>query len=203
SLANSGERLVIGRPDVSYTTNILGEVSTNLVYVVVDEVAYGTGGHWGKWHHEGGSSLELIDPNTDHRLAYNWSDSDETGKSEWTTISATGLMEQGAGAANFIELLTMGEGEYLVDNVEVLNSSQVNMVAAGNSTLDGGIGSWNGRGTHVRSQWDPSRGVGGTGCLHVRASSRGDSMGNRALCTIATPSGIVTLRAQVRWLKGW
>jgi hypothetical protein len=201
-LANSGERLALARPDISYSTNELGQVSTNLVYVVMDEVTYGIGGHWGTWHNEGGSSLELIDPNSDHRMAYNWADSDETAKAPWTTVSATGLMEQGVGTANFIELLTLGEGEYLVDNVEVLGGA-TSMITPANSTLDAGMGNWNGRGTHVRSQWSATGGVGGTGCLHVRASARGDTMGNRALCTITVPSGQVTLRAQVRWLKGW
>jgi len=96
----------------------------------------------------------------------------------------------------------LGEGEYLVDNVEVLQGA-ANMVAAGNSTLDAGIGSWLGRGTHVRSQWSSNQGMGGSGCLLVRASARGDTMHNRALCPITVPSGTVTLRAQVRWLKGW
>ncbi len=203
SLANSGERLALGRPDVSYSTNILGEVSTNIVYVVVDEVTYDSGGHWGQWHKGSGSSLELIDPNSDHRLAYNWADSDEATKSEWTTVTATGMMEQGVGTANFVELLAMGDGEYLVDNIEVLNSSQVPMITSANSSLDSGIGNWNGRGTHVRTTWEDGSGVGGTGCLHVRASSRGDTMANRAVCTITTPSGVITLRAQIRWLKGW
>ena len=203
NIANGGERLALARPDVSFTTNLLGEVFSNLVFVVVDEVTYGVGGHWGKWHNEGGSSLELIDPNSDHRLAYNWTDSDETAKAPWTTVTATGAMEQGVGTANFMELLTLNEGEYLVDNVEVLNNSGVNMMAAGNSSLDSGLGNWNPRGTHIASQWDSSQGVDGTGCLHVRASARGDTMHNRIVCGITTPSGVVTLRAQVRWLKGF
>lgn len=208
-LANSGERIALGRPDISYTTNGLGQVSTNIVYVVVDEVTYGTGGHWGQWHNEGGSSLELVDPNSDHRLAYNWSDSDESSKALWTTVTATGAMEHALGQggvthpANSIQILTMGEGEYMVDNVEVLNASQVNMLTAANSSLDGGIGGWAGRGTHIGSQWSANGGQNGTGALHVRASARGDTMGNRLLCPITAPSGIVTLRAQVRWLKGW
>jgi hypothetical protein len=203
SLGNRGERLALGRPDFTVSTNGQGQVSTNLVFVVVDEVNYNIGGNWGSWANEGGSSLELTDPRSDNRLAHNWADSDETAKAPWTTVSATGAMEQGVGTANLIELLSLGEGEYLVDNVEVLNSSQANMVAAGNTTLDAGIGNWFGRGTHIRSQWTSNQGVGGTGCLHVRASARGDTMGNRAVCAITTPSGVVTLRAQVRWLRGW
>ena len=203
SLANSGERLALAMPDLNVSTNNQGQVSTNTVYVVVDEVTYVNGGNWGKWANEGGSSLELIDPRSNHRLAHNWADSDETTKAPWITVTATGAMEQGMGAANLIELLSLGEGEYLVDNVEVLNNSQANMVAPTNSTLDTGIGGWRVRGTHIRSQWVPDQGVDNTGCLHVRASARGDTMGNRAVCPITTPSGVVTLRAQVRWLKGW
>ena len=42
------------------------------------QVTYGTGGRWGEWSGGGGSSLELIDPHSNHRLAANWADSDET-----------------------------------------------------------------------------------------------------------------------------
>ncbi|HTD87127.1 MAG TPA: lamin tail domain-containing protein, partial [Candidatus Binatia bacterium] len=202
SLANSGERLALGRPDVSYSTNVLGEVSTNLVYVVVDEVTYDIGGQWGAWHHGDGSSLELIDANSDHRLAYNWTGSDETSKADWTTVAATGMMEQGVGTANFIELLALGEGEYLVDNIEVVQGA-ANMLTTDNSTLNNGMGGWNGRGTHIRTTWEATNGVAGSGCLHVRSSARGDTLGNRVICGIAIPSGVVTLRAQVKWLSGF
>ena len=203
SLAGRGERVALAKPDVAVSTNSQGIVSTNITYVVVDDVAYGTGGNWGKWANGGGSSLELVDPRSNHRLAHNWSDSDETSKAPWTTVTATGAMEQGRGPTNLIELLALGEGEYLVDDVAVLNGSQVNMLASGNSTLNGGIGGWLARGTHIRSQWESNTGVAGTGCLHVRSSARGDTLANRALCPITMPSGTATLRAQVRWLRGW
>ena len=203
SLAGRGERVALAKPDVAVSTNSQGSISTNITYVVVDEVTYGTGGNWGKWANGGGSSLELVDPRSNHRLAHNWSDSDETAKAPWTTVTTSGAMEQGRGPTNLIELLTLGEGEYLVDDIAVLNGSQVNMLTGGNSTLNAGIGGWLARGTHIRSQWESDTGLAGTGCLHVRASARGDTLANRALCPITMPSGIVTLRAQVRWLKGW
>src|SRR5262249_54654528 len=80
SLADSGERIALARPDFVVSTDHLGRVVTNTVYVVVDEVTYGTGGNWGHWANGGGSSLELIDPRSNHRLAHNWADSDETSK---------------------------------------------------------------------------------------------------------------------------
>src|SRR5262249_28868518 len=192
SLAARGERLALARPDFIVSTNHLGKVATNIVYVVVDEVTFGTGGNWGHWADGGGSSLELIDPRSNHRLAHNWADSDETSKAPWTEVVATGALEQGISTTNFIELLALGEGEYLVDNVEVRNSAQANMLTDANSTLNADIGGWLARGTHIRSQWKSRDGVGGTGCLHVRATARGDSIANRALCPITTPSGTVT-----------
>src|SRR5207248_9571167 len=45
----------------------------------------------------------------------------------------------------------------------------------------------------------------GLNCLHVRATARGDTMANRCVCVIPPPatSGAITLRAKVRWLRGW
>lgn len=204
SLGNSGDRVALAMPDVSISTNAVGEVETNRVYVVVDEVTYGAGGSWDKWANEGGSSLELIDPNANHRLGYNWADSDETAKAPWSTVEATGMMDLGSGTANFFELYLQGEGECLVDNVEVIPaSSGVNAVAATNSTFESGQGAWAFRGTHIRSTIDDTGGFGGGKCLHLRASTRGDAIHNRCLVPITTPGGIVTLRAKVRWLRGW
>ena len=59
-----------------------------LLHITVNDVTYGTGGRWGQWSAGGGSSLELIDPNGNTRLAANWGDSDETQKSAWTNIES-------------------------------------------------------------------------------------------------------------------
>src|SRR2546430_7618366 len=50
-LSHNGERVALARPE-----NVFG---TNVVYVVEDEVTFGTGGQWGQWAAGGGSSLEL------------------------------------------------------------------------------------------------------------------------------------------------
>ena len=81
SLAHGGERVALAMPDETVSANAMGQLVTNQLHVVVDEVTYGTGGRWGQWAHGGGSSLELIDPRSDRRLAPNWADSDESGKS--------------------------------------------------------------------------------------------------------------------------
>ncbi len=204
TLANSGERVAVAMPGLNISTNALGVVETNTVYVVVDEVTYDNGGQWGQWASEGGSSLELVDPNADRRLASNWADSDETAKSSWTTIEATDTMNHGAGTANLFEILAMGEGEYLVDNLELIPASTgLNSISATNSTFSAGKGAWQFRGTHIRSSITNNGGFGGGNCLYLRTSTRGDAIHNRCVVPIPVPTGIVTLRAKVRWLRGW
>src|SRR5208283_911778 len=90
-LSHKGERLALAMPQLLTGTDN-GSPVTNTIYVVQDEVTYGAGGRWGQWAKGGGSSLELINPNTNHRLAYNWTDSDETSKSVWTNLEFTGIL---------------------------------------------------------------------------------------------------------------
>ena len=71
-LSHDGELVALAQPETLY--------GTNTIYVEEDEVTYGTGGRWGEWSGGGGSSLELIDPHANHRLAANWADSDDTAK---------------------------------------------------------------------------------------------------------------------------
>jgi hypothetical protein len=193
-LSGKGERVALARPV---------NVGTNVIYALEDEVSYETGGQWPHWAAHGGSSLELVDPQANHRLAANWADSDETAKASWTTIEATGTMDNGLGSANAVEGGMLEEGECLVDDVEVVAASNpANLVA--NPGFDSGITSWSVRGNHVRSSLEPNLGTDGSPCLHVRASSRCDYGPNRIYGRLqGTPSGTVTIRAKVRWLKGW
>lgn len=201
NLSNGGERLALGRPDISFTTNN-GVITTNLFYIVVDEVTYVDGGRWGRWSDGGGSSLELIDPHSDNRLASNWADSDDTGKSAWTTVEFTGLTELGSGTADRLHLMLLDEGEVLVDDIEVLVSGQ-NRVA--NGTFETGTNGWRMGGTHVQSGWRTNEGFNSARSLHLRASARGDNTANRVLTTVSpavTANATVTIRAKARWLHG-
>ena len=66
-------------------------IDTNTpILVAEDEVTYGTGGRWGEWSSGGGSSLELIDPHSNHRLAANWADSNEPRNPSGRTSPAPG-----------------------------------------------------------------------------------------------------------------
>ena len=174
TLGNSGERLALAMPEINVGTNDLGQPETNTLYIVVDEVTYGTGGNWGIWANEGGSSLELIDPRSNHRLAHSWADSDETGKAPWTNIEATDMLDNGADPPDNVQVVLLGEGECLLDDVEVASASDgANQVT--NPTFESGLTGWTPQGNHVRSTLETTSGYDSSQSLHLRASSRGTS----------------------------
>jgi len=209
-----GGRIALAMPQLLVTNNNLGQRVTNTIYVVEDEVTFGTGGRWAQWAKGGGSSLELVDPRADHRLAYNWADSDETTKAPWTDIEHTGFVDPSLGASQSgsigrLEVGLLGAGECLVDNVEVFVVGNTNLI--GNSTFESGLAPWYVQGTHVRSTLETNGVFGLSGynssqSLHVRASDTCDEGANRIRCAltrIINPGQTVTIRLKVRWLRGW
>ena len=207
TLANGGERITLSRPEEIITTNLSLVVSTTRLDVVVNEVTYGDGGRWSTWADGGGSSLELIDPDSDNRRAANWADSDETAKSTWSNIEYTWQMGESLGTPinDNVQLALLGVGECLVDDVEVrtVAAPAVNCVGA-NSGFESGLTGWTLQGSHDQSSIENS-GYSSAKSLHLRAGSRGDNGANRVRSPVLspTPSGPVTLRAKARWLRGW
>jgi len=146
----------------------------------------------------------LIDARSDHRLAPNWADSDETAKSAWTNIEFTGVLDNGNGSANSLQIILLGPGECLVDNVEVFASGGANLIS--NPDFESGMTGWVAQGNHEDSGLEVGQGYNNsTRCLHVRAIDRGDTGANRIRATLksALNSGqTATVRAKVRWLAG-
>jgi regulation of enolase protein 1 (concanavalin A-like superfamily) len=201
NLDNNGERLALARPELAVTADPGQTPSTNIIYVVVDEVEYRDGGRWGKWADGGGSSLELTDPRADNRLGPNWADSDETAKAPWATLEHTGMMDNGLASADHLHVVALEEGEFLLDDVEVFPVGSANRIA--NSTFETGLAGWTARGTHTRSSLENS-GFNSTRSLRVRATARGDHGANQVRVPLSpVPSGNTTIRAKVRWLRGW
>jgi hypothetical protein len=203
TLSGGGERLVLTMPDTIIVTNSTGLVETNVIAIAVDEVTYGTGGRWGQWADGGGSSLELIDARANHRLAANWADSDETQKSQWTVIEHTGVLDNGSGTPDELQMLLQGAGECLVDAVEVVDSGGVNRI--NNSSFETGASGWVTEGTQSQSGLETSEGFLGTQSFHVRAVARGDDEVNRIRALLTTPltaGSTATIRARARWLRG-
>jgi hypothetical protein len=206
-LGNGGERVALAMPDYSFVTNG-ATITTNSFYIVVNEVTYGDGGRWGQWADGGGSSLELIDPRADNRLAANWADSDESAKASWTLIERTALIDLGMGgtfgAPNRFECFIEGAGECLLDDVEVRNNGGANVLP--NPGFESGAGGWAFAGTHAKTFVQTGGAFTGTQCLHLRAVDRGDAGPNKVRAGIPalTTGGAnnATLRARVRWLRG-
>lgn len=203
-LAGSGERIVLTKPDLVTSTNLDGQVRTNLIHIAVDEVTYGTGGQWGQWAHEGGSSLERVDPRADGRLAANWGDSDETHKAPWTTVAFTGRLDNATAAADQLQVLLQGQGECLIDDVQVLNAQGVNQIA--NSAFESDASGWVSEGTEDQSRWEPFEGFQSAHSYRIVAVDRGDNEVNRVrvgLNSTLAQFTTATLQAKVRWLKGF
>jgi len=205
-LSHNGDRVVLSMPQNLTGTNSSGILVTNVIYVAEDEVIYGTGGRWGQWAAGGGSSLELINPNANHRQAANWADSDESSKSSWTNIEATGVLDNGVNldpAIDFAQVGLLDVGECLIDNVSVLYNN-VNYIS--NSTFENGTNTWRLEGCHVRSSLENS-GYLSSKSLHIRCSDRfwtgANSCGVPLNNTSLSSGKTVTLRFAARWLHGW
>jgi hypothetical protein len=202
SLSNNGERIQLSRPVADTTAP--GET----FMATVDEVIYADGSDTSRWADGGGSSLELTNLDGDPFLPSNWADSDETAKAPWTTVEITGKLELNnpgvpASAINQVQLFLMGEGEALVDDVEVINSTATNVMV--NGGFESGQGSWVFQGNQNRSSIATTGALTGTRALTLRASDRGGPDGNRVRCAISpalTSATNATLRAKVRWLRG-
>ncbi|MCS1411314.1 MAG: hypothetical protein M2R45_04513 [Verrucomicrobia subdivision 3 bacterium] len=204
TLSNRRARVALERPDTIEVLSATGEPMQDTIWITVDEVAYRDGGQWGNWSDGGGSSLELIDSRSDNRFASNWADSDETQKSEWTTIGHSGQLDNGRGSYNEIQMLLMGGGECLVDDVFVAEADGGNQVS--NGDFENGLDGWVIQGNHVRSGLSESgEGFESQRSLHLRATSGGDNGANRVESDLSSSlvhgqTGII--RAKVRWLRG-
>ena len=208
NLSNAGERLVLARPDPVITTNQNNVRVTNVIEIVVDEVTYGEGGRWGQWADGGGSSLELKDPQSDNDFPSNWGDSDETAKSAWTTnIIHTGVLDHGNTnyPADSLHVFLLGRGECLVDDVEVVNSTNAAVNLILNPNFETGLKDWVVQGNHRTSDLETREGFNSAQSLHLRAAQRGDPAANRIRTRLRSnlPNGsTATLRAKARWLRG-
>ena len=199
-LSHNGELVVLCMPQTLYTNTP--------ILVAEDQVAYGTGGRWGEWSAGGGSSLELIDPHANHRLASNWADSDESQKSSWVDIENTGVLDNGQNydpSIDYAQIGLLDAGECLVDNLEV-DFNGTNYVS--NGTFENGLGlsNWSLQGSMSCSSLENS-GYQSSHSLHIRCSDR-IWTGNNS-CEVALNSNpmvagqTATLRYQARWLHGW
>ncbi len=180
NLSRSGERIALACPAVS-TSGATG-------LAVVDEVAYADGGRWAGAADGEGSSLELIDARADGRLGANWAASDESAKSQWTSLSSSSESVSGKGASNRLDVVMNGSGECLVRFVRVtLNSTNLSN------------GSWSATGNHSVS-------AGPESTIRITATGGGDTGPNAAHLILsgsqASNGNNVQIVAEARWISG-
>lgn len=83
----------------------------------VDTVRYHDGGQWPLWADGNGSSLELIDPRQDNRVAQAWDSSDDSEKAETAEFSYVG---RHVGGESELAVLLLDRGITVVDDISVL-----------------------------------------------------------------------------------
>ena len=178
-----------------------------------DEVRYYDSGRWDKWADGLGSSLELIDPDQDNSLPGAWTGSDDSGESEWVTVTYSGTHNQFWTGESELHMYLMGKGEMLIDELQMCTDS---VFATTNLARGGGFNlatdytaNWiktgDTGGNHIDTRWTNEDAYAGGGCLKVVASGRGDSGFNRIECdtTLALSTRTYYLRYRAKWLRGY
>ena len=205
SLANSRDRIQLLMPESVVDTDSQGVATTNTAWVVINDVTYHDGGRWGKWADGGGSSLELIDADSDNRQPANWADSDETKKAPWTAIEFTGQADNGGiETPDRLQVFLQNPGEALIDDIEVFTAANPTNYLA-NPRFETNMTGWAPQGTHEETTLETTEGYQSKQSMHIRASERGDNGGNRIRANLARAvanNSIATIRAKVRWLAG-
>lgn len=195
-LDNRGECVRLSKP--------LSVMSAGDGFIIVDEVAYGDGGNWGRWTDGDGSSLELKDPYSDNSRPDNWAGSDETDKAPWTTFSHTGTLDHGSGTCDKFELMLLDSGECMVDDIVIKRSGE-SQNRAGNGDFESGQTGWAIEGNHAESSVQDTSGYGDSRGMRVVATGDGDNLPNclrQSLTSRLNPGDTATLSAKARWLCG-
>ncbi len=174
---------------------------------LVNEVDYRPGGDWPVLAHGGGSSMELLHPFMDNRLASAWRDSDESGKAKFKSYYASGLYESNAllnpilpTDINELHFYLVSDGHTIVDNVQIRkNGEGPNYILNGKRMSTNGVSEsgWLAQGSHWASYIKD-------GQLHLLSDGRGDNRANRV--EIDAPNlrkgDTYELRFDAKWVAG-
>lgn len=174
---------------------------------LVNEVDYRPGGDWPVLAHGGGSSMELINPWMDNRLASAWRDSDESAKPKFKSYYASGLYESNALLTpilptdiNELHFYLVSDGHIILDNVQIRkNGEGPNYILKGRTMSNNGVSDsgWLAQGTHWASHIKD-------GQLHLISDGRGDNRANRV--EIDAPNlrkgDTYEIRFDAKWVAG-
>ena len=181
-----------------------------------DEVRYYDSAKWHSTADGGGASLELRDPDADNEEAGAWAASDESSRSGWQTYTYEGVAEDDGVGHNLWHELQLGlldAGEFLLDDVSVIENGSIEMMQNGDFESDA-LGAtaqkWRAIGTHgshgqtfVVSDPDDSSNQ----CLRVVATGPTENKHNKLETTFANGEEIVAgntyqIQFRVKWISG-
>lgn len=182
---------------------------------VADEVPYFDGGRWPSYADGTGCSLELKDPFADNSKAESWSESNETSRGKWETITYQGLGSVKSPDPTDYNEFVMGlltEGDVLVDDVSVIEDpagTNRELIQNGNFS-DGTANKWRLVGDHRHSTVVDDPDSPGNKVLQLNANGPTEHMANHAETTLKSGASFVTLSAsktykislRARWLRG-
>ncbi|MDB4500897.1 lamin tail domain-containing protein [Akkermansiaceae bacterium] len=181
-----------------------------------DEVRYYDSGNWYADADGGGSSLELLDPDSDNTRADAWAPSDESSRSNWQTYTYEGIAVEDGHGDNLWHELQIGlldAGEFLIDDVSVIENGSTEFMQNGDfdgDSVGGSADKWRVIGTHgshgqtmVVTDPDDS----GNKCLRVVASGPTENKHNKIETTFANSQEVVVgqsyrISFRAKWLSG-
>ncbi|MCD6395590.1 MAG: lamin tail domain-containing protein, partial [Planctomycetes bacterium] len=209
-LGNHTERIQLSYPFTDPDTQLVE-------MAVADEVTYYDGGRWPTWADGEGSSMELIDPDSDNDTPDAWADSNEIGKSTWQEIDFT-IQSNDSNythdTINVFAMMLLNRGEVLVDDIQLIRNDDTQNPLIDNSGFETDLSDWNLRwesgygldlgGNHIRSfvTTDPAHVHSGSRALHIVATGHGDPGANRINQVISGSGGKLHFKGWARWLRG-
>jgi len=134
-LSNDGERITL----------VDGEGN------LVDSVRYEDQGDWSPAADGMGFSLEKMVPGAPSDDPASWTDSgayDQQSETGWETVAVTG-----PATSSRLYFYIEEPGEFLIDNVSLVNLADPDKNLIPNGTFDNGIDPWYGTGNHADSRW--------------------------------------------------
>ncbi len=196
SLAANGERVVLSRRDWMVENGV-----TNALYIEESVVDYSAAAFAAKWSRGQGSSLELLDPSLEPCFGANWLESNESTKGVWTTMEGGGTFTNPISASVELQVMLLGEGECLIDDVQVSQSNGPNLVT--NPGFENDLTGWKAAGNHSRSTAQVSAPDAGK-ALFLRAHGPGNVTDNNVRIQLPslTVGAPISIKARARWLQG-
>ena len=167
--------------------------------------------HGGGWSDGGGSSLELIDPRGDNGAREAWTDSDESGRGTWQTVSyrMTAGQIYGSTRWNEFRIGLLDEGSVLLDDVSVVRDPdgvREELIQNGGFETISGNTHWRFLGHH-RGEFVPDPDNSGNRVLKLTAGGRAVMNHNHVETTFANNTPLLNgqlyeVSYRGRWVAG-